>query len=138
MNWQYILMADVVASYWSREKTTLQEKHAFWITNIHSRETQPTLWVSPSWTGSKKWVQPVFNIKWMWCLINSLLLLFLDVESSVYSFNKVNAKGSSDFTLSGLDPQHCSSSDALDNDDSVGLICATRKALLNTKILLLW
>lgn len=69
-----------------RKNIALNYKHPFsW--------DSATLWVSPSGTGSKKWVQPVFNIKWMWCLINSLLLCSSMWKAVSIHSAKVNAKG---------------------------------------------
>lgn len=126
--WSWLLVIDQRRKkVLCRKNIALNHKHPFsW--------DSATLWVSPSGTGSKKRVQPVFNIKWMWCLINSLLLCSSMWKAVSIHSAKVNAKGQV-ISHSRSDPQHCSSSDALDNDDSVGLIYCHSKALLNTKVL---
>lgn len=85
--WSWVLVIDQrrEKKVLSRKNIALNYKHPFsW--------DSATLWVSPSGTRSKKWVQPAFNIKWM-CLINSLLLCSSMWKAVSIHSAKVNAKG---------------------------------------------
>lgn len=85
--WSWLLVIDQRRKkVLCRKNIALNYKHPF------SWDSE-TLWLSPSGTGRKKWVQLVFNIKWMWCLINSLLLCSSMWKAVSIHSAKVNAKG---------------------------------------------